>query len=101
MIVHGYNRTTGDMDVWVNQTKINYNKIEIAFNEFEMPLFDMTPENFMNSSMFDVFTFGRPPLAIDLMTAIKGLDFEECFKNRIILNRRCHLLKDGISMTNF
>lgn len=35
----------------------------------------MTPENFLDNPNFDVFTFGRQPIAIDIITAIKGLDF--------------------------
>lgn len=27
----------------------------------------------------DVFTFGRPPVAIDIITQLKGLDFAETF----------------------
>lgn len=26
-----------------------------------------------------MFTFGRPPVAIDVMTAVKGLDFREAY----------------------
>ena len=40
-----------------------------------MPTFDMTAENFLNRPDFDVFTFGRPPVAIDIITTPKGLDF--------------------------
>jgi len=61
VIIHGYNRTTGDMDIWVNQTKDNYKKILRAFFEFGMPTFDMTEENFLNNEDFDVFSFGVPP----------------------------------------
>lgn len=82
VIMHGYNRTTGDLDIWVNKTKGNYQKIEKAFAKFGMPVFDMSRANFMNSNEFDVFTFGRPPVAIDLMTLVKGLEFNPCFKNR-------------------
>jgi hypothetical protein len=38
-------------------------------------MFDMTAENFLNNTDMDVFTFGRPPAAIDIMTAIKGAEF--------------------------
>ena len=27
----------------------------------------------------DVFTFGRPPVAIDIITELKGLSFEEAY----------------------
>jgi hypothetical protein len=84
VILHGYNRTTGDLDIWVNRTENNYEKISRAFQEFGMPVFDMTSVNFMDINEFDVFTFGRPPLAIDIMTQVKGLNFMDCFNKRII-----------------
>jgi len=34
VIIHGHNRITGDMDLWVRQTEKNYNKIVKAFYEF-------------------------------------------------------------------
>ncbi len=79
VILHGYNRTTGDMDVLVERSAENYNRIVNAFRDFGMPTFDMTAHNFLNNSAFDVFTFGRQPVAIDILTAIKGLSFEEVF----------------------
>ena len=33
------------------------------------------------ASEFDVFTYGRPPQAIDIMTQCKGLLFEMAFDN--------------------
>ena len=58
VILHGYSRTTGDMDIWVKKTKENYLKIGKAFRRFGMPLFDMTESNFLSNPAFDVFTFG-------------------------------------------
>ncbi len=52
VILHGYNRTTGDMDIWVNQTKENYQKIVKSFHEFGTPVFDMTEENFLKKLLF-------------------------------------------------
>lgn len=54
VILHGYVRTTGDMDVWVRKTKGNYKKIVKAFEEFKMPVFDMSETNFL-SDKFDVW----------------------------------------------
>jgi hypothetical protein len=83
VILHGYSRTTGDMDIWVERSAGNYNKIKIAFADFGMPVFDMNESNFLNHSNWDVFTFGVPPSAIDVMIKLKGLDFTECFKQAI------------------
>lgn len=80
VILHGYNRTTGDMDIWVRKTSENYKKIEKAFVEFGMPVFDMTEANFLNNPEMNVFTFGSSPVCIDLMTDAKGLEFENTFQ---------------------
>jgi hypothetical protein len=79
VILHGYPRVTGDIDIWVNQTAENYQKLQRAFEEFGMPMFDMTEENFLNNPDFDVFSFGVPPVSIDVMTKMKGLDFSTVF----------------------
>ena len=80
-IIHGYNRTTGDLDIWVNKTKSNYKRIILAFNQFKMSVFDMTEDKFLNDLSIDVFSFGRPPVSIDIMTQVKGLKFEEVYNN--------------------
>ncbi len=79
VILHGYVRTTGAMDVWVNKTKDNYQKIVKAFSDFGMSVFDMTEPNFLSGN-YDVWSFGVSPVKIELMTAVKGLDFKEAFK---------------------
>jgi hypothetical protein len=81
VILHGYNRNTGDLDVWVRPTAANYKRLKSAFNMFGMPVFDMIEERFLNTVEYDVFTFGIPPTAIDLMTSHKGLDFEAAYSN--------------------
>ena len=84
VILHGYARTTGDMDIWVRRTQDNYNKLVKAFEEFKMPIFDMTPNNFLHNEAIDVFTFGVSPVRIDLMTKAKGLKFEVAFANSLL-----------------
>src|ERR1700761_7815388 len=86
VILHGYSRTTGDMDIWVDCTAENYLKLKRAFLHFGMPMFDLTEHNFLNNPDLDVFTFGRPPSSIDIMTKVKGLDFDECYKNAVYFN---------------
>jgi hypothetical protein len=84
VILHGYSRTTGDMDLWVERTEENYNRIKIAFQEFGMPVYDMTQENFLYHPVWDVFTFGTPPVAIDLMISMNDFNFSEIY-NRTVL----------------
>ncbi len=80
VILHGYSRTTGDMDIWVERSAKNYVQLKKAFLQFEMPVFDMSEENFLNHPSWDVFTFGVPPVAIDIMVKLKGLDFDDVYE---------------------
>ena len=83
VVLHGYSRTTGDMDLWVERTSENYKRIIKAFQIFGMPLFDMTESNFLSHPIWDVFTFGTPPVAIDIMVKIEGLNFEDVFQKAV------------------
>jgi len=92
VILHGYSRTTGDMDIWVERTPENYKRILLAFLHFGMPVFDMTEESFLNNGALNVFTFGKPPSSIDIMVEVKGLNFEDCFQNAV------YFQEDGLAI---
>lgn len=83
VVLHGYSRTTGDMDLWVERSQGNYQKIKKAFQLFGMPVFDMTENNFLSHPVWDVFTFGTPPVAIDIMIKVDGLNFADVFEKSV------------------
>ncbi|ASU32251.1 hypothetical protein MuYL_0348 [Mucilaginibacter xinganensis] len=71
------------MDIWVERTVENYEKLKAAFYDFGMPMFDMTEDSFLNHPIWDVFTFGNPPSSIDIMVRVKGMAFEACYSKAI------------------
>ena len=73
VIMHGYSRTTGGLDLWVEKSAENYAQLVKAFHHFGMPVFDMNAHNFLHNPAMDVFTFGRPPVAIDIINPSCGL----------------------------
>lgn len=77
VILHGYNRTTGDLDVWVNCTSANYARLMQAFADFGLP--SIAENIFFDTANYDVFSFGVPPISIDVITVLKGLDFNTAF----------------------
>jgi hypothetical protein len=81
VILHGYSRTTGDLDVWIKADANNYENLRRAFAVFGMSVFDMSAERFLAVELQDVFTFGRPPVSIDILTHVKGLDFDVAFEH--------------------
>lgn len=44
----------------------------------------MSENNFLFHPVWDVFTFGIPPVAIDIMVTVKGLSFEENFTQSVL-----------------
>jgi hypothetical protein len=86
VILHGYRRTTGDMDIWVNTTTENLEKLIKAFLQFGLPTNELTEENFLHDDSIDVFSYGRPPVSIDVMKKVKGLQFDMAFTSSEIYN---------------
>ncbi len=83
VIHYGSARTTGDIDLWVKKSEDNYTKITQAFLNFGMPVFDMIKENFLHNDKMDVFSFGNPPVSIDILTNVKGLMFDDAYHQAI------------------
>ena len=77
VIYHGFPRTTGDIDLFVEVSKNNYDKLAQAFEQFQMPLFDMTEESFLYQAHINVYTFGRPPVCIEILKEIGLFDLEK------------------------
>mgnify|MGYP000694602103 CR=1 FL=1 len=83
VILNGYVRSTGDLDLWVNKTDNNYSKLSKVYTDFGAPMF--SNEEF-NSDKFDVWSIGVEPRKIEILTKVSGLNFNEAFKNRLFLN---------------
>lgn len=84
MVLYGYPRTTGDMDIWIKNSEENRVKLVQASIEFGLPTGDLTKEKFENPSI-EVFTFGKPPVSIELIIRISGSEFEEVNNNCVIM----------------
>ena len=83
VILRGYSRSTGDMDIWVNKTIDNFKLIQKAITKFGLPKLAIPKEKFFSDD-FDVFSFGKPPYAIEILTAIKGVEFSDAYATSTI-----------------
>jgi hypothetical protein len=83
VIFHGFPRTTGDLDIFVEVSKENYDSLVHAFKIFQMPIFDMTEDSFLNNKKINVYTFGKPPVCIEILKEISGIDFNTVFSNSL------------------
>lgn len=77
-------RYTKDLDVWVEASSVNAEKVHKALVQFGAPLKDVTPQDFATEGLF--YQMGRPPIRIDILTAIDGVSFDQAWPNRHMAN---------------
>ncbi|MDG4552634.1 MAG: hypothetical protein P9E24_00035 [Candidatus Competibacter sp.] len=81
--IHGYPRYTGDLDVWINATMENAQKMVRVFDDFGFSSFGLREEDFIKSG--NVIQMGYPPFRIDILTTIDGVGFKDCYKNKMVV----------------
>jgi predicted nucleotidyltransferase len=79
---HGYPRATDDMDIWVAIHPDNASKLVAALRDFGMHDPDLKPELFLQKPK--IIRMGFAPLRLEISTTISGVEFEECYTERII-----------------
>ena len=77
MAVHGYPRSTMDIDLWVMPEPENAVLALQALEIFGAPTGDLSPEDLQKEGL--IFQIGIAPRRIDILTSIDGLKFEEAF----------------------
>lgn len=80
--LHGRPRYTKDLDVWVGQDPTNAARVIAALDLYGFGSLDLTGEDFSKPDY--VVQLGYPPLRIDLITTIPGVDFNGAFHSRVI-----------------
>lgn len=78
---HAKPRYTQDIDIWIEPTPENAERLLRALEGFGFGALDLTVEDFMESWQF--VQLGYPPDRIDLLTSIPGVDFAEAWANRV------------------
>lgn len=79
--VHGHPRYTGDLDIWVWTSADNAAGVLKALADFGFASLGLVATDFTEPGR--VVQLGYPPVRIDLLTSIDGVEFEECFARRI------------------
>jgi len=79
---HGYPRATVDMDIWIAMNPVNSQKIVTVLKEFGFGLPELSPELFQKE--WQIIRLGVPPVRIELATTLSGVDFNECYAERVV-----------------
>jgi hypothetical protein len=79
---HGFPRATADMDIWIATNETNARKIITAPERFGFAGTGMTPDLFLGRDK--ITQMGNPPLRIEILTTISGLEFTDAYAKRIV-----------------
>ena len=78
--VHAFPRFTNDLDIWIDTDVKNAEKILQVLNDFGFKELEVTIEDLTNPDR--IIQLGYPPLRIDLITDIDGVDFSTAWENK-------------------
>lgn len=81
MAAHGHARATKDIDVWMWLDPHNAARMVSAIEDFGFGSAGLTPEDLLDPSA--VFVMGRAPKRIDVLATIDGVEFDDCWPNRV------------------
>jgi len=79
--LHGYPRATDDLDIWVAISSANANRIVRALLDFGFDSPDLSTDLFLNENR--IIRMGVEPNRIELMTSISGVQFDQCYGERL------------------
>lgn len=74
-------RFTKDLDLWVGDDRDNASRVFRALAEFGAPLTGVDPADFAKPDL--IYQLGVPPLRIDVLTSISGVDFEAAWSGAV------------------
>jgi len=78
--LYGYPRSTGDMDIWIAISKDNARKTVETLKKFGFDAPQLKEELFLEKEKN--IRMGNPPLRIEILTSIDGVEFTKCYRNK-------------------
>ena len=77
---HGRPRHTGDSDIWIKPSKDNASKMLTVLDDFGFGSLSIEEKDFLKEGY--VTQLGYPPLRIDILNSISGVEFDEAYSNK-------------------
>jgi len=81
--IHGHPRSTKDIDVCIEMSELNASKMISVINEFGFGSLKLNKEDFLKKDL--VTQLGFPPLRIDILNDLDGVNFQEAWNNKKIV----------------
>lgn len=73
-------RYTKDLDVWIERTADNADRVLAALRSFGAPLRELSKDDLTSPGTF--YQIGLPPNRIDIITQLEEMDFADCWSRR-------------------
>ena len=80
---HGYPRPTGDMDIWIRLSNENALLAAEALEDFGYAKKEQSLPVLLKPDQ--ILRMGFPPFRLELSTGIDGVDFDDCYADRVFL----------------
>jgi hypothetical protein len=78
---HAQPRATRDLDILISADAVNGGALYAALVQFGAPLQGLTAQDLVEPGSF--FRMGTPPVMVDILSRISGVDFEEAWQRRV------------------
>ncbi len=78
--LHARPRFTKDLDLWIGEAAPNRDRAAAALEEFGAPLAVVVA--LRTAAASDIVWFGAPPLRVDLLQRIPGVEFDVAWRRR-------------------
>ncbi len=79
LAMHGKPRSTGDLDIWINISKENADRMLNVTRDFGLSSMAFKKEDFLRPGY--ISQIGYPPLRIDILNNIDGVEFNAAKPN--------------------
>ena len=83
MAFHGRPRYTGNLDIWIDISESNAEKMLLVIKDFGFSSLGFKKEDFLKENLIN--QLGYPPLRIDIITNIDGIDFKAAFSKKLVI----------------
>jgi predicted nucleotidyltransferase len=81
---HGKPHHTGDLDIWIDISDNNAQKMVNVIADFGMASLQLKNRDFLQKG--GITQIGYPPLRIDILNEIDGVDFKDAYPNKLIID---------------
>lgn len=96
---HGKPRHTGDLDIWIGISELNATRMLQVLRDFGLTSLGFKKEDFLKPGY--VTQIGYPPLRIDILNSIDGVEFKEAIQRKLRLEVENDFVINYIGLKDF